>query len=193
MTLARRPTWKSLTIPRIVLIAAVVSGCNKDQQLTATQSAVLAAKDDYDEGPERPMETADDPNFPGQTVSDDDAPVMKIRTLTLKQGHSHGPKRLFARIHSDKNYPLMGIHAGQNIVWRDSWDSTAVASATWKNTVTPEEPGEPDHVLTRDSRLNQYPAVVAHQPRVIKLKVRSVAFVVCLEDPMCGTGHCGHY
>jgi hypothetical protein len=135
-----------------------------------------------------------DPNFPGPTVSNDEAPTMTIATLKLKPGRPRGARRLLARITSDKDYAPMGIAKGQNFVWRNSWDSTAVAAATWVNTLTPARAGRPDHVLTRDPRLNRYPPVgVPHEPHLLKLTVRSIAFVACLDDPICGTGHCGNF
>lgn len=194
MPLARRSPWSLRLIVPLALFVVPAWGCFLFRTpLTASQAAVLADKDDYDEGPERPMETENDPTFPGPTIPDDQAPVMTIKTLKLKSGHAPGSRRLMARIHSDRDYPPMGIHDGWNVVWRDTWDTTVVASATWTTTVTPETPGEPDHVLTRDSRTDRYPAVANHEPRVIKLKVHSVAFVACFEDPACNTGHCGLY
>jgi hypothetical protein len=199
MTLAHR----SIVTPRVAVCAALLvvlaSGCHQIESLfgrgrTATQSAILDAQDDYDVGPERPAIAENDPGFPGPTAPDAAAPaVITIATMRLKPGRPRGPSQLLARISSDRDYPPLGVVAGRNIVWRNSWDSTAVAAARWINTLTPAKGGKPDHVLTRDPRLNRYPATIPHQPRLLKLTVRSIGFIVCLDDPACGSGHCGHY
>jgi hypothetical protein len=198
MTLAHRSVLKSRVVACAILLTVLFSGCRWIDRLlgrptvTITQPLIVEAAKDYDVGPERPAITETDRTFPGPTAPDTAAPTtITIATMTLKSGRPRGPRQLMARITSNKAYPLMGIVEGQNFVWRNTWDSTAVASV---NTLTPARPGEPDHVLTRDSRSNRYPAVnPPHQPRLLKLLVNSFAFVACLDDPGCGTGHCGYY
>jgi hypothetical protein len=162
---------------------------------TPSQSAVLDASKDYDIGPEHSPIVQNDPAFPGPTAPDAAAPtIITIATMTLKPSHTRGSRRLLARITSNRDYPLLGVYEGQNFVWRNTWDSTAVSAPAWINTVTSTSPGKPDHTLTRDNRSTRYPPFdAAHQPSLFRLTVRSIAFVVCLDDPMCGTGHCGNF
>ena len=189
--LAHRSVSTSSLISCIALLAASTASCHRPLALpTPTQLSVLGAADDYDVGPERPSTTEVDPDFPGPTVSTE-PPDMTIAAMTLKPGRPRGPRRLLARITSPSDYEPMGLVKGQNLVWRNTWDSTATGAV---DVVTPMRPGRPDHVLTRDPRLNRYPPTDApHRPRLIKLSVRSFAFVACLDDPMCPTGHCGKY
>lgn len=198
MTLAHRSLSTSRWIPYVALLVVLTSSCKKELDLlpTPSQITVLDAQDDYDAGPERAPATEADTLVPGMTLQpDDDAPTMTIATLTLKPGRVRRSRRLLARITSNKDYAPMGIAKGQNLVWRDTWDSTAVAAAAWHSVLTPTtRPGRPDHVLVRDPRPNRYPpSVVPHQPRLIRLTIRSFAFVLCLDDPMCPTGHCGNF
>lgn len=199
MTLAQRSVVKSRILACAVLLVTLASGCNLINRalgrgLTDSQAAIREVENDYDVGPERPAITENDPDYQGPTAPDTAAPgTITIATMRLKQGRPRGSRQLLARITSDKDYPLMGIVEGQNFVWRNTWDSTAVAAATWVNTLTPAKVGSPDHVLSRDPRLNRYPALVTpHQPRLLKLVVNSFAFIACLDDPACGTGHCGY-
>lgn len=196
MTLANRSIVQSRVVACGVLLIAAAAGCSHllGHVRTATQSAILEAQNDYDVGSERPPVAENDPIFAGPTAPDAAAPaVITIATMTLKPGHPRGPRQLLARITSDRDYAPLGIAAGQNFVWRNSWDSSTVAAARWANTITPASAGRPDHVLTRDPRLNRYPATIPHQPRLLKLAVRSIGFIVCLDDPMCSTGHCGYF
>lgn len=200
MTLRQRSVLKSQVVAAAVVLTVLFSGCRWIDRLfgrgqTTSQAFVLEAAKDYDVGPERGAITETDRGFPGPTAPDTAAPgTITIATMTLKSGRPRGSRQLLARITSDKDYPLMGIVEGQNYIWRNTWDSTAVAAATWVNTLTPAKYGKPDHVLTHDSRLNRYPAVESpHQPRLLKLIVNSIAFVACLDDPGCTSGHCGYY
>jgi hypothetical protein len=196
MTLPQRSVLSSRVIACAVLLTVLVSGCSWIERLFGrpqiTQPLIVEAAKDYDVGPERPATPETDRTFPGPTAPDSAAPTsITIASMTLKPGRPRGPRQLMARITSDKAYPLMGIVEGQNFIWRNTWDSTDVASV---NTLTPAKAGAPDHVLTRDYRPNRYPAVDRpHRPRLLKLTVNSIAFVACLDDPGCGTGHCGFY
>lgn len=162
---------------------------------TASQSAVVDALKNYDIGEERLPTVENDPAFQGPTAANAAAPTtITIATMTLKPSGARGSRRFLARITSNKDYPLLGIYEGQNFVWRNTWDSTVVSAPTWINTITPAALGKDDHVLTRDPRPSRYPVYGgAHEPSMYKLIVRSIALVVCLDDPMCSTGHCGYY
>jgi hypothetical protein len=198
------------TLSRVVLvllIAMLPLGCRslffppgypdeaRSPAFTTTQAIILEeARTDYDFGPERPAVDRVDRSFPGPTVPDSMAPDMSMAMATLKAGRTRPPRRIIARITSNRDYPLMGIHEGANYIWRDTWDTTTVAAATWINRVTSAKRGEPDHQLVRDPRLDQFPPVVTqHTPSILKLTVNSIAFEACLDDPACPSGHCGYY
>jgi hypothetical protein len=193
MTPTHRSRPTSRLIPCLALLALLALLASSCASLTTSQVAVSNALDDYDVGPDRPPTTETDTGFRGPTVQDA-PPHMTIATLTLKPGRPRGTRQLMALIKSDEAYAPMGIAEGENVVWRDTWDSTAVAAERWINVVTPRKRGKPDHTLRRDPRRDRYPALsVPHQPRLIVLSVRSFALIACLDDPSCGTGHCGHY
>jgi hypothetical protein len=205
MRLAEQPTLKRLAVVSLVAVSFV--GCRSlffprgepdpggISERTTTQALILSeANRDYDFGPELPAVSRIDRTFPGPTAPDSAAPTMTMAVMTLKAGVARPPQRIIARITSDRDYPLMGIYEGVNFVWRNTWDSTAVAAATWENRVTSDNPGLPDHVLVRDARLNQFPPTgTQHTPSILKLSVNSIAFEACLDDPVCPSGHCGYY
>ncbi|HET9013174.1 MAG TPA: hypothetical protein VFN38_15215 [Gemmatimonadaceae bacterium] len=160
---------------------------------TSEQQAIFfEALTDYNIDAEREPIAITLATFPKPSIPDTSAPHMTIATMRLKPGHmppaSH---RLIARITSDGDYPAMGIYAGANFVWRNSWDSTAVA--TWVTRVVPTKPSMPAYVLTRDPGMHEFTSGDAHQPRLVRATIASVAFAACLDDPMCPTGHCGYW
>jgi hypothetical protein len=162
--------------------------------LTSQGLILHLANTDYDFGPKRDAIPRVDPGFPGPTAPDSPAPHMTIETMTMKAGLVHQPPRIIARITSDRDYPLMGIYEGVNYVWRNTWDTTTVAAATWINRITSDNLGQPDHQLVRDTRLNHLPpSGTHHEPSLLKLAVNSIAFELCLDDPLCQSGHCGHF
>jgi hypothetical protein len=116
---------------------------------------------------------------------------MTIATMRLKSGKPQPSHRLIARIKSDGDYPAMGIHEGMNLVWRSSWDSTTAGS--WVTKIVPLAPFMPEHVLTRDPRMHEFTGGDPREPRLVRVTVASVAFAACLDDPMCGSGHCGYW
>jgi hypothetical protein len=198
MTLAHRSLSNSRVVVHVALLAVLASGCNKvtsgGTAPTPTQSAIQDVQSDYSVGPERPVVLDTDPGFRGQTIDDAAAPTMTIATLTLRPGRPRGTRQFLARITSDRDYVPLGIYEGRNYVWRNTWDSTAVAAANWVNAITPARRGRPDYRLTRDPRRDRYrPFGARHEPSLWKVTVRSVAFIVCLDDPACPTGHCGHF
>jgi len=193
--------WTFRGIAAVPLVALLFVACKGQfypygyPGRTTAQAVLLEeAQNDYDFGPERAQIDTADSSFPGPSVDDTLAPNMTIASMTLKPGRARPPRRLLARLSSDRDYPAMGIYAGVNFVWRDTWDTTAVAAATWRNRVTSSRPGHPDHDLVRDSRLDRFPSTLGlHRPSVLRLRVNSIAFELCLDDPACPSGHCGYF
>lgn len=199
MNVAKRLTTNRFAV--VPLLALLAIGCRSqfeprppESPPTPTQIAVLLAADDYDSGPERPAIDTIDRGFTGPTVPDNLAPNMTIATMTLRPGRPEGRRRLLARITSDGDYPPMGIRRGMNFVWRDTWANSLAAAQTWTNWVTPSRAGEPSHRLVRDPRLDRFANVAGHHtPNLLKLRVNSTGFLVCLGDPACPSGHCGNF
>jgi hypothetical protein len=159
--------------------------------MSAAQQAILAeAATEYDTFAERPPVAIDLPNFRGPHTPGnvDAAPNMTIATMRLKSGHPQPGHRLIARITSAGDYPPFGVYAGMNFIWRNSWNNAD--TATWVTKVVPTKPSAPpEHVLHRDSV--EYTHGAPTEPRLVKMTVASFAIAACLDDPRCGSGHCG--
>lgn len=156
------------------------------------QATYVEALSDYDIDEERAPSEVTIRSFPKPALPEALAPHMTIATMHLKSGRARpASHRLIARITSDGDYPAMGIYTGANFVWRNSWDSTAVA--TWVTKIVPTKPFMPDYTLTRDPGMHQFTSGDPRQPRLVRITVASVAFAACLDDPMCPTGHCSYW
>jgi hypothetical protein len=178
--------------PAVVQQPPQVIQVSDTQGLSAAQAAlVVEAATEYDIGPERTPLAIRDTVFPGPSTAGDAAPSMTIATLNLKSGHGRPGHRLIARIKSSGDYADMGIRTGMNFIWRNSWDSTA--AATWVTKVVPVKPAAPEYILHRDARLHEYTSGDPAEPRLVRVTKASFSFAACLEDPMCGSGHCGYW
>jgi len=173
--------------------AARADSVPKTRERAAPSSAaiVVAAESLYTYGPERPQITVKDADFPGPYVPDDSLPRMSIATAALKEGVKRPAERIIARIRSDRPYPKAGIGKGYNYVWRSSWDTSSAKS--WITKIVSRESRIEPHVLTRDARNHEYTHGDPKEPRLVRVKVHSMGFGACFDDPMCPTGHCGYY
>jgi len=140
---------------------------------------------------ERPPLAITDSSFPGAAIPESEAPEMTIATMTRDTTTPRPAWRLIARITSRGDYPAMGVYKGTNFIWRSSWNNAD--SATWVTRVVSTSPGKAAHDLHRDPRTIEYTHGDPSQPRLVKITVHSIAFAVCLDDPMCGSGHCGAF
>lgn len=204
MTRSSMQSWRALV--GLVVVTAVCSACgNGDEksaggpdttrtriQLSGAQhdSIVREADSLYDFEPERDTVTGSDPDFPGPVVDDGSIPHMTIATAKLKANAPQPAHRIIARITSDAPYLNMGIHAGLNYVWRNSWSDADTAS--WVTRMVSRD-SLTALDLIRDSRRREYTHGDPKEPRLVILKVHSVSLSMCLDDPMCPTGHCGYY
>ena len=194
----------------VVIVGLALSGCGDKSErrdstavrpdsvapsraLPATSNAATIAEAEslYMYGSERPQQTLVDRDFPGPVVGDDSLPRMWIATATLKDSTTRPATRIIARIRSERAYPQAGIDSGYNYVWRSSWDTSAASS--WQTKIISHDPAKKAHLLTRDPRKKEYSHGNAREPRLLRVKVHSVAFGACFDDPMCPTGHCGYY
>lgn len=168
-----------------LFLGCSVTACEDNREI------VEEATSKYDYGVDRNAIDRIDRNLPAPTIPDDTALHMTIATASLKRGVARPASRIIAVIRSNGDYPALGIYAGNNYIWRSSWDRSA--AETWENKVVPGNLEKRAHTLTRDPRMHEYTDGPPGVPRLVRVTVRSMAFVVCLDDPMCGTGHCGHY
>lgn len=192
----------------LLLVLAAGGGCGRgdtraDSPSARGASSVPAADDTsraallreaeslyvYDRDERKPL-TRTDPDFKGPVVEDKALPDVRISTARLKDPRRHPRYRIIARINSSAPYDGLGLGKGFNYVWRNSWDSAQ--AGTWVTKIIPSDASKPDHVLTRDSRDIPYSHGDAREPRLVRIKVHSVALGLCIDDPRCG-GHCGYY
>jgi hypothetical protein len=187
----------------VVLVSVAASSCSSlfhptpeppgpgPRPDTARAVIVQQAVTLYDYGEERLPLGVSDPAFPGTHVDDGTIPRMRIATARLKANTPQPSARIIARITSEGDYAPMGIRAGDNYVWRNTWRNAD--SASWVTRIVPRDPSGRTHDLVRDYRKHEYTHERAEEPRLVLLQVRSVGLGICLDDPVCGTGHCGYY
>jgi hypothetical protein len=158
---------------------------------TSRAAIIRQAEDSYQYGPERAPVATTDPAFPGQHVPDGSIPRMTIATATLKPDVRRPSARIIARIRSAQPYAPLGIVAGDNYIWRSSWDTTK--ATTWVTQIIPGDRAAASHGLVRDPRRLEYSHGDPREPRLVLVTVSSVGLAFCFDDPVCGTGHCGYY
>lgn len=159
---------------------------------TSSVAIVRQARALYDYGPERAPLTITDRDFQGPHVADGTIPRMWIATAKLKRASPMPGYRIIARIRSERAYRPMGIQAGENYIWRNSWDSTAAGS--WQTKIVPGDVSAKQFALTRDPRKIEYTHGDPMEPRLVRVLVASEGLGACLDDPVCQPmGHCGYY
>ena len=197
-------------------LVVVLAGCGRTAQTGDSTTAVIVRQPDsvtvgtvpsadttpaailreattlYGYGPEREPVAIKDGDFPGPIVNDSAVPRLRIATATLRRGVPVPAYRIIARIRSEGAYRPMGIESGYSYIWRNSWDDKNVA--TWVTKVVSSNTAAVPHLLTRDARNHEYThGENAREPRLVRITVRSMAIGVCIDDPVCQTGHCGYY
>lgn len=190
--------------PAVVLaLSMLAAGCARanDEKTGAAkppdQAAIVAsAQSDYDyESPERGADTADDPDdLENDGVEAGSAPTMTIARATLKGSATGAPdSEVLARITSSAAYDKLGISAGVNYVWRDRRDPPK-DDLTWKMYVVPADLTVKMEKWKRDGKKKAYTHGEPHQPRLVVASKdkATIAFGACLDDPVCGSGHCGY-
>lgn len=185
----------------LVVFSVALSGCRLQSGSPSTgergadtsrAAIVREAQSLYDYGSERPPIATVDHEFRGPVVDDGTIPRMWIATATLKRGVTRPAHRIVARIRSTGAYPAMGIAQGDNYIWRSTWDTGRDSRAT-AMIVSVDSSSKP-HQLLRDERKIEYShGADPAEPRLVLMKVHSVALGACLEDRICPSGHCGYY
>jgi hypothetical protein len=159
---------------------------------TSGRAIISEARRLYDYGRERPPISVRDTAYKGPYVSDDSIPRVWIATASLKPNTRRPTTRIIARIRSERSFAPLGLVAGYNYVWRNSWDTTTVSR--WKTRIVPDDSAARPHDLVRDARNHEYTRGMSPlEPRLVRIKVHSSALGLCLDDPICPTGHCGYY
>jgi hypothetical protein len=159
------------------------------------KTAILAsAKADYEyEDPARGPVPATDPTaIPNPGVPQTDAPNLTIRKARRKNIVVMPKEEVLALVYSDKRYSPLGIIADTNYIWRDRSDAD---STKWKVYMVPDDATNDLKKLKRDKDKKEYSRDRdPTKPRLVTGGKKRAAFVVgvCLEDPACGTGHCGY-
>lgn len=178
---------------RVIAARAPDSAVNATTtQDTLRASVIRQAEELYDYGKERTPVTVSDREFKGPYMPDDSVPRMWIASAKLKANVQRPADRIIARIRSERSYPPMGIVAGYNYVWRNSWNERT--ASRWITRVIPTEKSGKEHQLVRDARNHEYThGMSPREPRLVRIKVHSMAVGLCLDDPICPTGHCGYY
>jgi hypothetical protein len=100
-------------------------------------------------------------------------------------------KVILARVHSNKAYAHMGVADGYNYVWRDQ-RLPRPFKHWWKTYMVPEKGADPKR-LKRGKE--EYSHGDSTEPRLVVMSDRGTgltAFGACLDDPNCGSGHCGY-
>jgi hypothetical protein len=124
---------------------------------------------------------------PGTAVPDADEPTITIaRAVPIRPPGPSG-KVILALVRSDKPYQHLGIAVGDNYVWRDATDADP---KRWRTFMVPVSFSSNAKKLKRDT--TAYSSGDHTQPRLVRRVTNSVSLGVCLDDPACGTGHCGY-
>ena len=188
-----RPDADNADSARTTPVASVDSGARTTAiSDTSSRSVIREARTLYDYGRERPPLAIRDTAYTGPYVSDDSIPRVWIATASLKANAPRPKTRIIARIRSERAFAPLGIVAGYNYVWRNSWDTAAVAR--WATRIVPDDSVAKPHDLVRDARKHEYTRGMSPmEPRLVRIKVHSTALGLCLDDPICPTGHCGYY
>lgn len=171
----RLNTLKCLVIAPI--IAMPLTGCRPERS-----EILQAAAEGYVYGAKRPPVDTLIPSLKLPSIPDSLAPdSITIETMMPKPSVRRNPfYKLIARIHSSRDYPPMGIRRGDNYLWRD------ILRKKW---ITNDVDAIP-HGLSEHEPFNR-PEMKPHEPRLLRIRTNSVAFVACLDD--CPSGHCSYY
>ena len=135
------------------------------------------------QGPVAPSTALPDPGVP-----EADAPTMTIARAVPKVSPAPAGKVIMALVHSDKAYKQLGIEAGDNYIWRDSTDSD---NKKWETYMVPASAGSDPKKMKRAA--DKFSDGDHTEPRLVRSMTKALlAFGACLEDPACGSGHCGY-
>jgi len=183
-TPAVTPVGSSAAATPVGSSAAVMPDTSRAAILREAESLYTYDRD------ERPPLSRNDKDFKGPVVDDSMVPQVRIATARLKDPSRRPRYRIIARINSDAPYDSLGLGKGYSYVWRNSWDDAQ--ADTWVTKIIASDSTRPEHVLVRDPRYIAYSHGNAREPRLVRIKVHSLALGICVDDPRCG-GHCGYY
>jgi hypothetical protein len=101
---------------------------------------------------------------------------------------------LMALVYSNKPYKRLGIETGNNYIFRDSTERDAKKFETY---MVPADPGSSGDAKKLKRASEKFSDGDHTEPRLVKSATKVMtgalfAFGACLEDPGCGSGHCGY-
>lgn len=155
-----------------------------------TQSEVLELAKSYDfVNPTGPIPAAN-PLPDGTGVPANQAPTsLTIERAVPKVSPAPEGKVILARVHSDKAYQHLGIEEGDNYIWVDR-HLPKLLKHWWRTYMVPAKAGSDAKRLKRSD--DEYSHGDPTEPRLVMMIVRGIeSFGACLDDPNCGSGHCG--
>jgi hypothetical protein len=125
----------------------------------------------------------------GTGVPDNEAPTaITIARAVPTVTPAPSGKVILALVHSDRPYKHLGIAAGDNYVWRDESNSKP---KKWVTYMVPAGANSNPKQLKRGKK--KYSDGEHSEPRLVRTETRGrLAFGACLDDPACGSGHCGY-
>jgi hypothetical protein len=174
-------------------VASSLLGCGKGDGGRETRKkpdpvAVIALANSYSfVNPSGPV-NAITPLPPGDGVDEKDVPTMTIARAVPKVAPAPAGYVILALVNSDKPYKRLGVETGDNYVWRDETDAD---SKNWDTYMVPASPTSDPKKLKRESK--KYSDGEHTEPRLVRSVTRAeFSFGACLEDPACGSGHCGY-
>ena len=170
----------------------VLAGCNRRTQQT-NLSMTQEAESLYTYGDEREPIDIEDPNFPGKAVDENDFPVVTIATATAQPGNPPREGIVLARITSNRDFPEFGLKQGPNYLWRVPASSSGNPRDS-VNQIFPAGHTSMSYQLTRHPGMHELSPGSREVPRLVRVKVHSLALGACLDEEMCKpSGHCGYY
>jgi hypothetical protein len=183
-------SWRML----LGLAAALsLQACNDGEEVEAATKPVpaevkaLAGRYTFvnPSGPVAPM----NPLPSGTGVPTTEAPsAITIARAVPTVAPAPSGKVILALVHSDRSYKHLGIAEGDNYVWRDESDPKP---KKWVTFMVPAGAGSDPKQLKRGKK--KYSDGEHSEPRLVRAVTRlGVAFGACLDDPACGSGHCGY-
>jgi hypothetical protein len=152
-------------------------------------AAVAALAKSYDfVDPAAPVDAVT-PLPDGTAVPEGAAPtVLTIARAVPTASPAPSGEVILALVNSNKAYPPLGIEVGDNWIWRNQADADP---KKWDTYMVPAAAGSDPKKLKRDNK--EYSNGSHEQPRLVRSINKAVlSFGACLDDPACGSGHCGY-
>jgi hypothetical protein len=167
-------------------------GASRDKKPSQAEVLKLAASYTFP-NPRAPVAPIAD--LPNPDLPDTDAPT-KLTIARAVPITPPGPvdRVLMAVVYSDKPYKRLGIEVGNNYIFRDSSEHDPKKFETY---MVPADPGSSGDAKKLKRASEKFSDGDHTEPRLVRTVTKlmtgsMLAFGACLEDPGCGSGHCGY-